>query len=87
MNSERISVGQKMTDDIEDLAGVRSVFIRQIGVSYAVKVIMETTEFESFQRVVAIELELSDKYPALRFDFDIDFAQNPDSASVPLNAA
>jgi hypothetical protein len=79
-------LGQTVTNEIEDIDGVQGVSIKQAGDSYAVNVVMETIDFESFQKVVAKELELFDKYPGLRFDFNIDFAQNEES-NLGLNAA
>jgi len=84
--STGISLGQTVTNEIEDIDGVQGVSIKQAGDSYAVNVVMETIDFDSFQKVVAKELELFDKYPGLRFDFNIDFAQNEES-NLGLNAA
>jgi hypothetical protein len=84
--SSGISLGQKVTHEIEDLGGVRCVEVKQSGVSYAVRVVMETIDFENFQKVVAKELELSDRHPEMRFDFDIDFAPAEES-NLELNAA
>ncbi len=84
--STGISLGQTVTNEIEDIGGVQGVSIKQAEDSYAVNVVMETIDFESFQKVVAKELELFDKHPGLRFDFNIDFAQNEES-NLGSNAA
>jgi hypothetical protein len=78
--SSGISLGKQMIDDIEDIAGVHSASVKQTGEFYAVRVIMETTDFANFKEVVAKELELSDKYPESRFDFDIDFVSTLNAA-------
>ncbi len=60
-----------MVNDIEKMHGVVSVSARRDGDTVNVSVVMDNLEFGPFSAVAQKELEISDKFPGLRFNFDI----------------
>jgi len=77
---------RQMTDDIEQLRGVRRASAKRSGDVFDVSVVMEDMDFARFDAVVQKELELYSTYPDFTFYFDIMSASELEAPSA-VNAA
>jgi hypothetical protein len=57
--------------DLLTLNGVVDVFVRRDGSVLNVHVVLDDLEFSKFEKVIQKELELTEKFPHLRFRFNV----------------
>jgi hypothetical protein len=81
------SLEDTLTSEIENIAGVGSVEINQVGDSCQVNVTMETYDFSSYEKVIEKEMQLFDQNHGSKFVFNVTFAERPVSGSSASNAA
>jgi hypothetical protein len=66
------SLETKLTDDIGDIPGVRSVNVAPTEGGLDVLVVLEKLEFSTYEKVINRELELFEKFPHLTVRFNVE---------------
>jgi hypothetical protein len=65
------SLQTKLTMELKNIPGVRSVAIDRKGNQFDVSVVLETLDFAIFDQVVQREVYLFDEFPEFKFRFSI----------------